>query len=103
MYLFLLSACAVFLFLTILMYRTSFRKKTAIPVIIRSADILKFNSYKSYGIMALVQFKDEGLPQIGERIMQEGSTYKITGVVNDKPAPAAPRNEGIWECKLEKI
>ncbi len=49
--------------------------------------------------MATVQFNDAGAPQVGERIQQEGDTYKIKGVVFESPQ----QHNHVWECKLEKI
>ncbi|MBV8251492.1 MAG: hypothetical protein JO154_02710 [Chitinophaga sp.] len=94
----LLTALAASLILGVFLYRNVNRKKT-IPAVLRSADIVKINSYKSFGIMATVQFNDAGAPQVGERIQQEGDTYKIKGVVIESPL----QHNHVWECKLEKI
>lgn len=64
---------------------------------VRSANILKINSYTSFGIMATVKFKDEASPQLGERIQKEGDLYKITGVLPEG------EKEGVWKCRLEKV
>ncbi|SHM64490.1 hypothetical protein SAMN05444266_109313 [Chitinophaga jiangningensis] len=82
----------------IFIYKVSSRKKS-IPAVLRSAAIVKINSYKSFGIMATVRFNDAGIPQVGDQIQQEGHTYKIKGVISESPQ----QHDQVWECKLEKI
>ncbi|MCW3466583.1 hypothetical protein [Chitinophaga nivalis] len=71
----------------------------AMIIPVRHANILKINSYTSFGIMATIRFRDEPAPEIGELVQREGHLYKITGVVKEEE-----KQEGdIWNCKLEKI
>jgi hypothetical protein len=91
---------AIALWLSFVIYRTNNRKRAQMLTPARPANILKINSYTSFGIMATIKFKDEILPQIGERVQQEGNLYKITGVVAE---PVSAQQEGVWDCKLEKL
>ncbi|NSL87085.1 hypothetical protein [Chitinophaga solisilvae] len=100
MYLLFLGIFALCLFLVFLQYRSANRKRAAMLMPVRSASILKFNSYTSFGIMATIKFKDEVSPKVGERVQQAGDLYKITGVVE---TPVIMQPQGVWDCKLEKL
>ncbi|NIG54582.1 hypothetical protein [Chitinophaga sp. Cy-1792] len=74
-------------------------KKKPVPAALRSAAIIKINSYKSFGIMATIRFNDAGAPNVGDQIKQEGDTYRIKGVIVESPL----QHDQVWECKLEKM
>lgn len=98
---------ALSLWLLYLQYKSNARKRSRLLTPVRPASILKINSYTSFGIMATVQFKDGACPQLGERIQrEEGSLYKITGVLPDNSPQNENRNENrqkVWDCRLEKL
>ncbi|MEC5144046.1 hypothetical protein [Chitinophaga sp. 212800010-3] len=101
MNLLLFSLFAVATGLTILLYRNRSRKTARMFVPIRSASIIKILSYKSAGILATIRFKDELSPQIGDRLLEEGALYEITGVV--VPDIAKERPADTWDCRIVKI
>ncbi|MFY0256069.1 hypothetical protein ACDQ55_19190 [Chitinophaga sp. 30R24] len=83
------------------LYRNHNRKKAVLWGPVRSANILKIHSYRSFGILATVRFKDEQVPHIGDRLHEGGNIYEITGVVDTDPALEHPNN--TWDCRLVKI
>ncbi|MFB6457021.1 hypothetical protein ACE38W_17250 [Chitinophaga sp. Hz27] len=98
MFTYLLFALAAVSLLVVYYFRMLNRKKP-VPAALRSAAILKFNSYKSFGIMATIRFNDTGAPNVGDQIEQEGNTYRIKGVIVESPL----QHDQVWECKLEKM
>ncbi|SKA30334.1 hypothetical protein SAMN04488128_103276 [Chitinophaga eiseniae] len=100
---------ALSLWLLYIQYKSNTRKRSRMLTPVRPASILKINSYTSFGIMATVQFKDDGCPQPGDRIQrEEGSLYKITGVLPENNAEQEtgqlkPLPKRIWDCRLEKL
>ena len=101
MNLLLLSLFALALWLMFSLYKTHNRKKAALLLPVRSANIVKIHSYKSFGIIATIRFKDDFTPQIGDRLHEEGNIYRITGVVTPDAAPEQPKD--TWDCRLVKI
>ncbi|WP_147243310.1 hypothetical protein [Chitinophaga flava] len=94
-----IGVIALSLWLVYLQYKSYTRKRSRMLMPVRPANILKINSYTSFGIMATIKFKDEASPQLGERVQKEGDLYKITGVIPG----AASEHDGIWDCRLEKL
>ncbi|QJB30514.1 hypothetical protein HF324_03740 [Chitinophaga oryzae] len=99
---------ALSLWLLYLQYKSNARKRSRMLTPVRPASILKINSYTSFGIMATVQFKDDGCPQPGDRIQrEEGSLYKITGVLPEKSTEKETGQlepaKRVWDCRLEKL
>ncbi|MDR6571194.1 hypothetical protein SAMN05660461_0411 [Chitinophaga ginsengisegetis] len=101
MNLLLLGLFALALWLMFSLYRSHNRKKAELLLPVRSASIVKIHSYKSFGIIATIRFKEELTPQIGDRLHEEGNIYQITGVVTPDPVPEQPKD--TWDCRLVKI
>lgn len=102
MNLLLLSLFALALWLIFALYRGQNRKKAKLLLPVRSANIVKIHSYKSFGIIATIRFKYDLTPQIGDRLTEEGNIYQITGVVTpDTVQPSKPKD--TWDCRLIKI
>ncbi|RFS26828.1 hypothetical protein DVR12_03315 [Chitinophaga silvatica] len=100
MNLLLFSLFAVAIWLMFSLYRSHNRRKAGMFLPVRSASIIKIHSYKSFGILATIRFKDEAVPKIGDRVCEQGSIYEITGVVS-------PDQEklpiGQWDCRIVKV
>lgn len=92
---------AIALWLMFSLYRSHNRKKAELLLPVRSASIVKIHSYKSFGIIATIRFKDEQTPRIGDRLHEEGNIYQITGVVTPDPVEVQPKD--TWDCRLVKI
>lgn len=101
MNLLLLSLFALALWLMFSLYRSHNRKKAELLLPVRSANIVKIHSYKSFGIIATIRFKDDLTPQIGDRLHEEGNIYQITGVVTPDAVPEQPKD--TWDCRLVKV
>ncbi|NLR60628.1 hypothetical protein HGH93_21135 [Chitinophaga polysaccharea] len=101
MNLLLLSLFAIAIWLMFSLYRNHNRKKVAFMTPVRSANILKIRSYKSFGILATIRFKDSMTPQVGDRLHEEGNIYQITGVVTPDPVREQPKD--TWDCRLVKM
>lgn len=101
MNLLLLSLFVLALWLMFSLYRSHNRKKAELLLPVRSASIVKIHSYKSFGIIATIRFKEELTPQIGDRLHEEGNIYQITGVVTPDPVKEQPKD--TWDCRLVKI
>lgn len=101
MNLLLLSLFALALWLMFSLYRSHNRKRAEYLLPVRSANIVKIRSYKSFGIIATIRFKDDLTPQIGDRLHEEGNIYQITGVVTPDSATEQPKD--TWDCRLVKV
>ncbi|MDQ0107579.1 hypothetical protein J2T02_002698 [Chitinophaga terrae (ex Kim and Jung 2007)] len=100
MNLLLLSLSVMAIWLMFSIYRSYRRRKADMFLPVRSASIIRIRSYKSFGILATIRFKDEKAPKVGDRLCEQGSIYQITGVVApDQSAQVT----GTWDCRLVKV
>ena len=99
MNLLLFSLFVVAIWLMFSLYRSHKRRNAGLFHPVRPANIVKIHSYKSYGILATIRFKDEKVPSVGERLCEQGNIYEITGVVagQENPGPYT------WDCRLVKV
>jgi hypothetical protein len=97
----LLSLFALACWAMVSLYRSHNRRKAELLVPVRSANIVKIHSYKSFGIIATIRFKEDRTPQIGDRLHEEGNIYQITGVVAPDTVQEQPRD--TWDCRLVKV
>lgn len=97
----LLTLFVLALWLTFSLYRSRHRRKSELLLPVRSANIIKIHSYKSFGIIATIRFKYDLTPQIGDRLHEEGNIYQITGVVTPDPVKEQPKD--TWDCRLVKM
>lgn len=100
MNLLLLSLCVLAIWLMFSIYRSYQRRKAGMFLPVRSASIIRIRSYKSFGILATIRFKDEKVPKIGDRLCEQGNIYEITGVVTPDQAVQLA---DTWDCRLVKV